>query len=68
MIQLQKIVNREIRTDTKTETVHNTVEISLQDLKEFFDSVRDIGFVERVRINTSRYISIFSQVIDTVMP
>jgi hypothetical protein len=68
MIQLQKIVNREMRTDTKTETVHNTVEISLQDLKEFFDSVRDIGFVERVRINTSRYISIFSQVIDTVMP
>ena len=57
-----------MRTDTKTETVHNTVEISLQDLKEFFDSVRDIGFVERVRINTSRYISIFSQVIDTVMP
>jgi len=68
MIQLQKIANREKRTDTKTECVHNILEISLQDLKEFFDSVRDMGFVERVRINTSRYISIFSQVIDSVMP
>lgn len=68
MIQLQKIANREKRTDTKSESVHNTVEISIQDLNEFFDSARDRGFVERVRINTSRYISIFSQVIDSVMP
>ena len=60
MIQLQKIANREKRTDTKSESVHNTVEISIEDLNEFFDSARDRGFVERVRINTSRYISIFS--------
>jgi hypothetical protein len=68
MIQLQKIANREKRTDTKEDIIHNIIEIELVDIKEFFDSIRDIGFVERVRINTSRYVSIFSSVIDAAMP
>jgi hypothetical protein len=40
----------------------------LEDLKDFFDSIRDMGFVERVRINTTRYINIFSSIIDHAMP
>ena len=58
MIQLQKVANRE----------SSVIEIELDDLREFFDSIRDMSFVERVRINTSRYISLFSQTIDEVMP
>jgi hypothetical protein len=58
MIQLQKVANRQA----------NIIEIELDDLKEFFDSIRDMKFVERVRINTSSYIGLFSSVIDTAMP
>lgn len=55
---LQKVSNKE----------SGIVEIELEDLKEFFDSIRDAGFVERVRINTSRYIGLFSTIIDQAMP
>jgi DNA replication licensing factor MCM7 len=58
MIQLQKVANRQ----------SNIIEIELDDLKEFFATIRDMRFVERVRINTSRYIGLFSSVIDTAMP
>jgi DNA replication licensing factor MCM7 len=58
MIQLQKVANKE----------QNIIEIELEDLKGFFGSVKDLAFVERVRINTSRYISLFSTVIDDKMP
>jgi DNA replication licensing factor MCM7 len=44
------------------------IEIELEDLKEFFDSARDHGFVERIKTNTSRYMSIFSDIIDKHMP
>jgi len=36
------------------------LEIELGDLDEFFDSARDHGFVERVRMNTCRYVALFS--------
>jgi len=40
----------------------------VEDLREFFDSANDRGFVDRVHSNTTRYINIFSQVIDAKMP
>ena len=46
----------------------NIIEIELGDLEEFFDSIRDHGFVERIRINTARYVNLFSGVIDERMP
>lgn len=55
---LQKVANKE----------SNIIEIELEDLKEFFDSIRERGFVDRVRINTTRYIALFSTVIDQAMP
>lgn len=58
MIQLQKIANKQ----------QECIEIELNDLEEFFDSARDHGFVERVKMNTSRYISIFSNIIDKNLP
>ena len=58
MTMLQKVANKESAI----------IEIELEDLKEFFDSIRDIGFVERVRINTTRYIALFSSIIDQAMP
>jgi hypothetical protein len=58
MTMLQKVANKESLI----------VEIELEDLKEFFDSIRERGFVERVRINTTRYIALFSSIIDQAMP
>ena len=58
MTMLQKVANKE----------SNIIEIELEDLKEFFDSIRERGFVDRVRINTTRYIALFSTVIDQAMP
>ena len=46
MTMLQKVANR----------LTNTIEIELEDLKEFFDQAKDSGFIERVEINTYRYI------------
>ena len=58
MTLLQQVANR------KSEII----EIELEDIKEFFDQVKDHGFVERVRLNTTRYSSIFSAIIDQNMP
>ena len=58
MTMLQKVANKE----------SNIIEIELEDLKEFFDSIRERGFVDRVTINTTRYIALFSTVIDQAMP
>lgn len=58
MIQLQKIADRD----------QEVIEIELPDLEEFFDSARDHGFVERVRMNTSRYVTLFSQIVDKNLP
>ena len=58
MAMLQKIANRQ----------EKLINISLSDLHEFFSSSRDVLFVERIRANTSRYISEFSKVIDDKIP
>ena len=58
MAMLQKIANRQ----------EKLIEISLSDLQYFFSSSRDVNFVERIRANTSRYISEFSKVIDDKIP
>jgi uncharacterized glyoxalase superfamily protein PhnB len=44
------------------------IEIELEDIREFFDQAKDHGFVDRVQINTHRYVQLFSQVIDQHMP
>ena len=58
MTRLQQCANK--KTDT--------IEIELEDIREFFDSAKDQGFVERVRTNTSRYIHLFSTIIDKNLP
>ena len=58
MTKLQQVANR------KSEII----EIELDDIKEFFDQAKDHGFVERVKVNTTRYSSIFSAIIDQNMP
>lgn len=58
MIQLQKIANKE----------QELIEIELCDVEEFFDSARDLGFVGRVKMNTSRYVGLFSKIIDQHLP
>ena len=42
MIMLQHVANR----------TNMVIEIELEDIREFFDSAKDHGFVERVRTNT----------------
>lgn len=46
MTKLQNVANR----------ISNIIEIELEDLKEFFDQAKDSGFIERVEVNTYRYI------------
>ncbi len=58
MALLQKAANRQL----------TVVEVQLSDLAAFFTSSRDMAIVERVRINTSRYISLLAQVCDEKMP
>ena len=58
MTMLQRVANRE----------NFEIEIEIEDLNDYFDSARDHGFVERVRTNTARYMSIFSEIIDKHMP
>jgi len=50
MATLQKVANKQLEG----------IEIELEDIREFFNSAKDSGFVERVRINTTRYINLFS--------
>ena len=58
MIQLQRVANKQ----------SEVIDIEMDDLKEFFDTVADIGFIDRVEKNTTRYIKLFSEVIDNAMP
>lgn len=44
------------------------IEINLGDIQEHFNNNRDMGFLERVKTNTDRYIKIFSMIIDKEMP
>lgn len=46
MIKLQEVANRQA----------SIIEIELEDIKEFFDSAKDHGFIERVQNNTYRYV------------
>jgi uncharacterized glyoxalase superfamily protein PhnB len=61
-------VHGKLKYMTKLQSVSNrkseTIEIELEDIKEFFDSAKDAGFVERVRLNTHRYVQLFCSVID----
>jgi len=58
MIQLQRVANKE----------QSAIEIDMDDLKDFFDTIRDQGFLGRIKQNTTRYIDLFSQCIDSSMP
>ena len=58
MTQLQRVANRQAEI----------IQIELEDIREFFDSAKDQAFVERVRINTHRYVTLFSKIIDQHMP
>jgi hypothetical protein len=44
------------------------VQIEIEDLKDFFSAARDSSFVQRVLINTARYIELFGNVIDENLP
>ena len=50
----------------KWKTFRNSSGIHL--LLTFYSSAKDVPFVERVLINTSRYVSLFSLVVDKNMP
>jgi DNA replication licensing factor MCM7 len=54
----QQIANKETRV----------IRIQLEEIKEFFAQSRDQNFCERIKINTSRYVDLFAQIIDEVMP
>ena len=58
MTMLQKVANKQL----------DKIEIEITDLKDFFDSAKDRGFVERVKQNTTRYISLFATIIDANIP
>ncbi len=58
LIQMQKIVNKESQA----------IYIELTDVQEYFNTAKDAAFVDRIRVNTQRYVSLFSQAIDMNMP
>ena len=58
MRQLQEVINRK----------QNTIAVEMDDLSEFFLAARDRGFVERIQTNTTRYVKLFSNVIDQNLP
>jgi len=58
MVQMQKVANKEA----------DVIEVEVEDIHEFFNTAKDVPFVERVLLNTSRYVSLFSQVVDRNMP
>lgn len=58
MRQLQTIANKESQI----------VQISVEDIKSHFTAAKDQGFVDRVLINTHRYVTLMSEVIDEHMP
>ena len=45
-----------------------TVHIEVEDIKEFFTAAKDQGFVNRIMINTTRYVDLISKKIDELMP
>ena len=56
MIQLQKIANKKSKA----------IRIELGDIEQHFRG--DPAFVERVKINTKRYVTLINDIIDTKMP
>ena len=58
MSRLQAVANRQ----------EKVLKIELSDIAQHFSSAREIGFVDRVRNNTTRYVSLFAQLIDEKMP
>ena len=58
MQMMQRIANKE---------GDGTFEIHLGDLESFFDGAES-GFVDRVKCNTKRYVSLFQKAIDDLMP
>ena len=58
MVKLQDVVNKK----------NNLINIELDDLEEFFNAIKDRGFIERVKSNTQRYIKLFSKVVDDNLP
>ena len=58
MIELQKVANRQSKV----------IQLELDDIKEYFNAARDSKFCERLRVNTTRHIELFAQVIDANMP
>lgn len=56
--QMQRIANRE---------GDGIIEIHLGDLESFFEG-SERGFVDRVKCNTKRYVSLFQKTIDDLMP
>jgi len=55
---MQKVANKESKL----------IQIAMDDIKEFFSSASNAGFVERVRTNAARYVQLFYEVIDKEMP
>ena len=58
MIQLQGISNG----------YSNIMEIFYEDLEEYFRTEEDEDFLKEILVNTKRYISIFSEVADGLIP
>ena len=58
MTMLQSVVNKKL----------DMIIIEMDYLREFFNANKDQGFIERVRMNTQRYIKLFSSVIDSNLP
>lgn len=50
MSRLQAIANRQ----------EKVLKIELSDLQQHFTSAREVGFVERIKVNTARYVSLFA--------
>jgi len=53
---MQKIANKE----------SNTIEILIEDLNQHFTNNMEI--IERIKKNTKRYVSLFYQIIDELLP
>ena len=57
LIQLQKVLNKE----------STQIKIEISDLKDFYNLPKDAAFLERILINTHRYIGLFQKVIDEIL-
>lgn len=45
-----------------------SLEVAVDDIKEFFSAAKDQGFVERLLTNTTRYVDLLSKTVDELMP